>query len=107
MRRLQTGDKVVVVSGAHKGSQGTVKRVTKDQQRVFIDGVNVVKRHMKPTPQRPGGVIQQEAPLDVSNVMLLDPETNKPTRVRHEIRDGQKVRVAKSGAVIPSAGASS
>lgn len=107
MRRLQTGDKVVVVSGAHKGSEGTVKRVTKDQQRVYIEGVNMVKRHMKSTPQRPSGIIQQEAALSASNVMPLDPETNKPTRVRHEVRDGQKVRVAKSGAVIPSAGASS
>ncbi len=107
MRRLQTGDKVIVVSGAHKGTQSTVKKLSKDQQRVVLEGVNTVKRHMKPTPERPSGIISMEAPIDASNVMLLDPETNKPTRIRHEVRDGKKVRIAKSGAVIPSANASS
>lgn len=104
MRRLQTGDTVVVVAGANKGKQGKVKRLTSDQERVVIEGVNVIKKHMKSTPERPSGIIQQEAPIAASNVMLLDPETGKPTRVRHEVKDGRKVRVAKSGAVIASAG---
>ncbi len=103
MRRLQTGDTVIVTSGANKGRQGKVKRLVADQSKVVVEGVNMVKRHMKPTPQRPSGIVTQEAPIAVSNVMLVDPETGKPTRVRYEVKDGKKVRVAKSGAVISSA----
>ncbi len=103
MRRLQTGDKVVVVAGAHKGTEGKIKKVLKGEQRVVIEGVNLVKRHTSPSPQRPGGIVTMEAPLAASNVMPVDPETGKPTRVRHEVRDGKKVRVAKSGAIIQPA----
>lgn len=107
MRRLQTGDSVIVISGSHKGRQGKVKKVSKDQQRVIIEGINIVKRHRRPTPERPGGIIQQEAPIAASNIMPLDPQTGKPTRVHHRVEDGKKVRVAKSGAVIPAARAAS
>jgi large subunit ribosomal protein L24 len=100
MQRLQTGDNVVVLSGANKGKQGKVKRLLAEEDRVVIEGVNVVKRSMKPTPNRAGGIIQKEAPIHVSNVALVDPETGKPTRVKHRVEDGKKVRVAKSGAVI-------
>lgn len=103
MRRLQTGDSVVVTSGAHKGKTGKVKQLLVDTDRVVVEGVNVRKRHIKPTPQRPGGILEQEGSISVSNVMPLDPETGKPTRVRFQERDGKKVRVAKSGAVLPSA----
>jgi large subunit ribosomal protein L24 len=102
MRRLQTGDSVVVVSGSHKGTRGKVKKVLKGESRVVVEGVNVVKRHKKASPQSPSGIVQSEAPIDASNVMLLDPQTNKPTRVRFQEKDGAKTRVAKSGAVIPS-----
>ena len=102
MRRLQTGDEVVVVAGSHKGTRGKVKKVLKGETRVVIEGVNVVKRHKKASPTSPAGIVQSEAPLDASNVMLLDPQTKKPTRVRFQEKDGAKVRVAKSGAVIPS-----
>jgi large subunit ribosomal protein L24 len=107
MRRLQTGDNVVVVAGSHKGTRGKVKKVLKGETRVLIEGVNVVKRHRKATPQAPSGIVRQEAAIDASNVMLADPESGKPTRVRYEERDGAKVRVAKSGAVIPSRQAAS
>jgi large subunit ribosomal protein L24 len=100
MERLQTGDNVIVVSGSNKGKQGKVKRLLAEENRVVIEGVNVVKRSMKPTPSRAGGIIQKEAPIHVSNVALVDPETGKPTRVKHREEDGKKVRVAKSGAVI-------
>lgn len=103
MQRLQTGDNVIVISGAHKGKTGKVKRLILDEDRVVVEGVNVVKRHMKPTPNRAGGVIQKEAPLHVSNVALVDPETGKATRVKVRVEDGKKVRVAKSGAVIKKA----
>lgn len=100
MERLRTGDEVVVVSGAHKGAKGRVKKLLKGEDRVVVAGVNIKKRHSKPTPQSPGGIIQREAPLHVSNVQPIDPETGKPTRVKIQVVDGQKVRVAKSGAVL-------
>jgi large subunit ribosomal protein L24 len=74
--------------------------VLSDRNAVIVEGVNLVKRHVKATPQQQGGIVQKPAPLDLSKVMLLDPESGKPTRVRFEERDGEKVRIAKSGAVI-------
>lgn len=100
MERLQTGDNVVVISGAHKGKTGKVKRVLRAEQRVVVEGVNVIKRHMKPTPNRAGGIVQKEAPVHASNVALVDPETGKATRVSVRVEEGKKVRVAKSGAII-------
>lgn len=100
MERLRTGDEVIVVSGAHKGSKGRVKKLVRATGRVVVEGVNIIKRHTKSTPQNAGGIVQREAPIDASNVMPVDPETGKPTRVRIETREGKKVRLAKSGAVI-------
>ncbi len=101
MERVRVGDQVVVVRGVHKGRSGRVSRVLPERGAVIVEGVNVVKRHVKPTPQQAGGIVEVAAPLDLSKVMLVDPETNKPTRVRIEVKDGKKVRVAvKSGAVI-------
>ena len=65
-----------------------------------FEGVNQVKRHVKAAPERPGGIVEMEAPIHASKVMLIDPETSQRTRARTEVRDGKKVRVAKSGAVI-------
>jgi large subunit ribosomal protein L24 len=76
--------------------------VLAETDKVVVEGINVVKRHMRATQQRPGGILEVEAPLHASKVMLVDPETNKPTRVHVEERDGKKVRVAKSGAVFPA-----
>jgi large subunit ribosomal protein L24 len=100
MNRLRVGDQVQVTAGNHKGSKGKVARIDLERGRVIIEGVNLVKRHMRQTPQAAGGIIQIPAPIAISNVMPIDPETGKPTRVRIEERDGKKVRVAKSGAVI-------
>lgn len=102
MNRLRVGDEVQVVAGNHKGEKGKVLRVDLERGRVLVEGVNLVKRHMRATPQAAGGIVQIPAGIAVSNVMPLDPETGKPTRVRFEVRDGAKVRVAKSGAVIPA-----
>jgi large subunit ribosomal protein L24 len=101
-RKIRKGDNVVVIAGAHKGSTGTVARVLPERDQVVVEGVNRVKRHMKPTPRSPeGGIVEKDMPIHISNVMLVDPETNKPTRVRFETADGKKVRVAvKSGKVI-------
>jgi large subunit ribosomal protein L24 len=102
MQRLQRGDTVVVISGKYKGKQGRIKKVLVDDDKVIIEGINLVKRHMKPNPRnQQGGIIEKEAPLWASKVMPLDPKTNKPTRVKIKIdENGMKTRVAKSGAVI-------
>ena len=100
MERLQRGDLVRVTRGNDKGKQGRVKRVIAESGKVVVEGVNLVKRHTKATAQRAGGILEIEAPLQASNVMPIDPQTGKPTRVRVKVQDGKKVRVAKSGAVI-------
>jgi len=100
MRRLQVGDEVAVISGNQKGARGKITRVLPEREAVVVEGVRVVKRHLKATPQRAGGILEVEAPIHWSKVMPIDPETGKRTRVRYEVRDGQKVRVAKSGAVL-------
>ena len=98
---VKKGDTVVVISGNYKGKQGTVLKVITKENRVVVEGVNVVSRHTRPSQANPdGGIIKKEAPIDASNVMLVDPKTNKPTRVHFEEKDGKKVRVAKSGSVI-------
>ena len=100
MNRLLVGDEVQVVCGNHKGQKGKIARIDNDRGRVLIEGVNLVKRHTRATQETAGGIVQVPAPLAISNVMPLDPESGKPTRVRFEERDGKKVRVAKSGAVL-------
>lgn len=95
MRRLQVGDEVVVISGNHRSSRGKITRVLPEREAVIVEGVNTVKRHLKATPQRAGGILEIEAPIPWCKVMLVDPETGKPTRVRYEVRDGEKVRIAK------------
>jgi large subunit ribosomal protein L24 len=100
MERLVRGDLVRVMRGNDKGKQGRVTRVLKDRRAVVVEGVNLIKRHMKATAQRPGGILEVEAPIDASKVMPVDPETGKGTRVRVKVEGGKKVRVAKSGAVI-------
>jgi large subunit ribosomal protein L24 len=104
--KIKKGDKVVVIAGAHKGTVGTVARVLPEFSQVVIEGVNRVKRHMKPTPRLPeGGIVEKDRPIHVSNVALVDPSTNKPTRVRFQVdAQGKKSRVAvKSGSVIADA----
>jgi len=103
MERLQVGDQVVVVAGNHKGRKGKVTKLIGKTGRVVVEGVNIVKRHVKAQAERPGGILEVEAPLAVSNVMAIDPESGEATRVRFEERDGKKVRIAaKSGQEIPS-----
>ncbi|UJR85961.1 Hypothetical protein I5071_80420 [Sandaracinus amylolyticus] len=100
--RVKKDDQVVVIAGKDKGTKGRVLRVIREEDRVIVEGVNRVKRHTKPTPKNPsGGIIEKEAAIHISNVMLVDAKTDKPTRVRFAEKDGKKVRVAvKSGANI-------
>jgi large subunit ribosomal protein L24 len=103
---VRKGDRVQVMRGNERGKEGTVLRVDREKGRVVIEGVNLRKRHMRPSALSPeGGIITFEAPVSASNVMLLDPETGKPTRVRtKQNEDGSKDRVAaKSGRALPRA----
>jgi large subunit ribosomal protein L24 len=105
--QIRRGDRVKVISGNFKGEEGTVLRVLAKENRVVVEGVNMRKRHMRPTQANPeGGIVTFEAPIHASNVMLLD-TTGEPTRVRQRIdADGTKERVAtKSGNPIPRASA--
>lgn len=100
--KIKKGDNVVVLSGKDKGKTGTVARVLPKEGKVVVEGVNIATRHRKPSQANPqGGIERREAPMHISKVAVADPKTGKPTRVRFEIKDGKKVRVAvKSGETI-------
>lgn len=101
--KIRKGDRVQVLTGRDKGKRGEVLRVEPAESRAFVGGVNMVKRHEKPQGlNRPGGIVEKEAPIHLSNLALLDPKSDKPTRVGFKtLEDGKKVRVAKaSGEVI-------
>ena len=95
---IKKGDKVIVIAGADKGKTGIVQRVYPKLNKVVVEGVNVHKRHKKPTQAVPeGSVLDVYVPFDASNVALIDPKTKKPTRVHDGTGKGKKVRLAKSG----------
>lgn len=99
--KIKKGDQVIVTTGRDKGKQGEVLKAMPKENKVVVQGVNMVKRHTRPSQTSAGGIISKEAAIDVSNVALIDPETGKATRVAMKIIDGKKVRVAKkSGKVI-------
>jgi large subunit ribosomal protein L24 len=101
--RVRTDDEVVVISGKDRGKTGRVVEVDPGKQRVYVEGLNIVKRHQRPRPgsAEPGGVIEKPGPIHISNVALVDPKDGKPTRTRVEERDGKRVRVGvRSGEVI-------
>ncbi len=92
---LKKGDQVVVTTGSDKGKQGTVEAVLSNG-KIIVENVNMAKKHMKPNAlNTEGGIVEKEMAIDASNVMLIDPETKKPTRVGFEVKDGKKVRIAK------------
>ena len=99
---LRKGDKVIVIAGKDKGKTGEIQKVDPKTNRVVVEGVNLRKKHKKPTQNNPeGGIVEIYAPIDASNVMIVDPKTKKPTRIGHKIVKGKKVRVAKkSGAEL-------
>jgi large subunit ribosomal protein L24 len=95
---LRRNDSVVVTTGKDRGKQGRILRVVPDKNRVVVEGVNTIKRHTKPNPQRniKGGVVEREASVHASNVQLVCPECSKPTRIGHKILgDGRKVRICR------------
>jgi large subunit ribosomal protein L24 len=99
---VKKGDKVMVITGKDKGKTGVVLAAFPKKDRVIVEGVNIVKKHSKPSQVNPqGGIINKEASIHVSNVMLLDPKSNEPTRVGYKDVNGKKVRIAvKSGEQI-------
>jgi len=104
--KIKKGDTVVVIAGSDKGKQGKVLRVLVDKNRVVVEGINRLWKHVRPSQRYPqGGRIQKDAPIHASNVQLLDPQSGKGTRVRFEERDGVKHRIAvKSGADLGAVG---
>jgi large subunit ribosomal protein L24 len=99
--KIKKGDKVVVLTGRDKGKSGEVLRVLRDDNRVVVQGVNMVKRHTRPQPGNPGGIVEKEASIHISNVAHIDPKSNKPTRVGYKLlEDGRKVRVARRSAEV-------
>jgi len=94
--KIRKGDTVIVCTGRNKGKKGEVLKVVKDEAKVFVKGVNVVKRHKKPTQADTGGIVQKELPIHISNVALLDPKDGSATKVGFKfLSDGTKVRYAK------------
>ena len=102
IKRIRKGDNVIVLTGRDKGKRGSVLKAMPSEGRLIVQGVNVVKRHTRQTQTQTGGIVEKEAPIHVSNVALLDPASDKPTRVGfRRLEDGRKVRYAKaSGELI-------
>jgi large subunit ribosomal protein L24 len=102
--KIRKGDQVVAIAGKDKGKTGEVLRVLREEDRVLVQGINMIKRHQRPTQASPGGIVEKEASLHISNIAHVDPKTDQPTRVGYKtIEADRKVRYAKrSGEVIDS-----
>lgn len=98
---VKTGDKVRVITGKDKGKEGLITKVFPKKDRVIVEGVNIVKKHRKASQTNlTGGILEEEAPIHVSNVMLIDTKTGEPTKVGYKMEDGKKVRVSKKSGEI-------
>ena len=93
--KIKKGDQVIVTTGRDKGRRGEVVTVMRAQDRIVVQGCNMVKRHTRATQTNPGGIISKEAPLHISNVAHIDPDSGTVTRVGYEVKDGKKVRIAR------------
>ena len=94
--KIKKGDSVIVISGNYKGKSGRVLEIIRKDNKAIVEGINIVSKHTKPTTDTPqGGITKKEAPIHLSNLMLLDPKSGKPTRVGYKTVDGKKVRFAK------------
>ena len=93
---LKVKDKVIVIAGSNKGKEGSIKKILTKENKVIVEGVNIVKKHKKGNGQESGGIIEMEAPIHASNVMKKKKKTKKPTRIGHSIdKDNKKIRVSK------------
>ena len=98
---FKTGDKVVVIAGKDKGKEGKITKILRSESRVVVEGVNIIKKHVKPNGQTAGSIVEMEAPIHASNVMMLDPKSKKRTRIGHTTdKKGNKVRIAKKSGEI-------
>jgi large subunit ribosomal protein L24 len=97
MMNFKTGDKVIVIAGKDKDKTGKINKILRNENKVIVEGINIVKRHQKPSQNnQSGGIIEREAPIHISNIMLVDPKSGKSTRVGHNIdKKGNKVRISK------------
>jgi large subunit ribosomal protein L24 len=99
--RLKKNDEVIVISGKDKGKTGKVNKISRKTDKIFVEGVNVVSRHTKPSMEnQDGGIVDKTMGIHISNVMLIDPKSKKPTRIGYKIEGGKKVRFAKNSGVI-------
>ena len=99
--KIKKGDTVVVIAGKDKGKSGNITTIITNKDKVVVQGVNIVKKHRKATQENPGKIEEIEAPIHISNVSHIDPDTGKPTRVKYEFKDGSKKRVSVvSGSVL-------
>ncbi len=102
--KIKKGDNVEVITGKDAGKKGRVLRIDRDRERLVVEGVNMIKRHTRPNPQKKiqGGIVEREAAIHASNVMVVSPDSGRPTRVGYKILDdGRKVRVSKvDGAIL-------
>ncbi len=92
--KIKKGDTVIVIAGKDKGKSGNVLSIIKDKDRVVVQGVNIIKRHRKATQESPGKIEEIEAPVHISNISHVDPDSGKPTRVKFDFKDGVKKRVS-------------
>ena len=93
---FKTGDKVVVIAGKDKGKEGLIKKILRADNKVVVEGVNMIKKHIKPNGQTAGSIEEMEAPIHASNVMIIDPKTKKGTRIGHTVdKNGKKIRISK------------
>ena len=93
---FKKGDKVVVIAGSSKGKEGHITSVLRAENKVIVEGVNIVKKHVKGNGQTAGSIVEMEAPINASNVMMIDPKTKKTTRIGHTVdKKGKQIRVAK------------
>ena len=93
---FKVGDEVVVITGSDKGKTGKIVRTLRDENKVVVEGVNIVKKHQKATAQETGGIVEMAAPIHASNVMIVDPKTKKRTRIGHTTnKNGKKIRITK------------
>ena len=94
---FKVGDEVVVIAGSDKGKKGKIIKTLKEENKVVVEGVHIVKKHQKPTGQETGGILEVEAPIHASNVMIIDPKTKKRTRIGHttDTKTDKKIRIAK------------
>lgn len=99
--KVKKGDEVIVITGKYKGKKGKILKVFPEKNKIVVSGINLVKKHTKPTQVSEGGIITKELPIDISNVAHVDPKTGNPTKVAFKfLEDGSKVRIAKKSREI-------